>query len=363
MSSKYGKSRSEGGTGRKIRSHSQHVAMKKNEIREKQREKEESEALTVPRSIIYASNRIGYSCENMEDCLKLTMMPYTAKNLEITKKQKTEEIVDFANKMAVSHLVKLSQTEKGTIMKICKLPRGPTVSFSLHEYCDDKDVQKFLKSNGQQYSSIDISTPAVVVLNNFNNNHSPNVKLAAASLQNMFPAVDVTRFKEEKVRRVVLFHLDQDESIQMRQYTIKVEKTPEGKKVKLVEVGPRMTLRVLKILEGVFNGDTIYHKFIKKTPDEVEFAKRKRQQLETEKARRRQEQDENVKRKRDDKDKKKSQNDEKLTKIRTEGHKRMEDNVEKELQEEDDDAEYYRQAVGEDAPEELELPTKKKVKQ
>lgn len=39
--------------------------------------------------------------------------------------------------------------------------------------------------------------------------------------------------------------------------------------IRLHEVGPRMALRLIKIQEGVMTGKIIYHKFIKKTAEEI----------------------------------------------------------------------------------------------
>ncbi len=43
--------------------------------------------------------------------------------------------------------------------------------------------------------------------------------------------------------------------------------------VRLTEIGPRMTMRLVKIEEGVGEGEVLYHQFIKKTGEELEAAK------------------------------------------------------------------------------------------
>ena len=39
--------------------------------------------------------------------------------------------------------------------------------------------------------------------------------------------------------------------------------------MKLTELGPRITLDMFKIEQGVAEGDVLYHKFIHKTPEEA----------------------------------------------------------------------------------------------
>lgn len=332
---------------------------KKKLQRQKQSEQLENEALTVPRSIVYSKDRVGYSIDNLTESMRSTMLPFTAKDIAVNK-DKRKEIIDFSHKMAVSHLIEFSQSEKATTMKICKLPRGPTVYFTVTEYCSHKDIKKGFREAKVKHSEINTNHPAVTILNNFNTTNAPHIKLAAATLQNMFPPVDLKKFNPKNAKRVVLFNYLSDESIEMRQYTIKIDGEGKKKDVSLVEVGPRMTLKVLKILEGCFTGDTIYHSYITKTPQEVQEAKVKKQKSETEKARRRQEQEENVARKKEAKESKEKKDQEKIDKIRREGQQRMEKNIDKELDEEDDDEKYYRKEVGEAPPMEYELSKKGK---
>ena len=46
----------------------------------------------------------------------------------------------------------------------------------------------------------------------------------------------------------------------------------------MTEIGPRMTLQLIKIEEGVGTGEVLYHEYIEKSPEEVEAAKEMRKQ-------------------------------------------------------------------------------------
>jgi ribosome biogenesis protein SSF1/2 len=39
--------------------------------------------------------------------------------------------------------------------------------------------------------------------------------------------------------------------------------------MKLIELGPRLTLEIFKVEQGVNEGDVLYHKFVQKTPAEA----------------------------------------------------------------------------------------------
>ena len=46
---------------------------------------------------------------------------------------------------------------------------------------------------------------------------------------------------------------------------------------RLTEIGPRMTLQLLKIEDGIANGEVLYHSVIHKTPEEIEQLKELRE--------------------------------------------------------------------------------------
>ena len=167
--------------------------------------------------------------------------------------------------------------------------------------------------------------------------------------QNMFPAIQVQTMKLESARRVVLFNLNSETGeIDVRHYLIQVrkhleasrsvrrvlklkkdlgkyqdigdailndgfstdtdaedqtvldvesERKTEQRAIKLTELGPRLSMSLIKIQDGFCDGPVLYHKLVKKTKAQVKALddrKKKEQQL---KAERRKEQEANVERK------------------------------------------------------------------
>jgi ribosome biogenesis protein SSF1/2 len=68
--------------------------------------------------------------------------------------------------------------------------------------------------------------------------------------------------------------------------------------LKLVELGPRISIRLLKVERGLGQGDVMYHAFVKKTPEEVNEIKQRKEQEMLLKKQRRDEQNSNVEKKR-----------------------------------------------------------------
>ena len=71
----------------------------------------------------------------------------------------------------------------------------------------------------------------------------------------------------------------------------------EQSSVRLVELGPRITMKVVKIEEGMHDGEVLYHRWVEKTEEEKRKIKIAREKRRKEKEKRKKEQDQNVKKK------------------------------------------------------------------
>ena len=101
--------------------------------------------------------------------------------------------MSVAGLLHVSHFVMFTKTDVGVYLRLCRLPRGPTLTFKVHNYCLSKDVISSLrKPNLEQ---IQYLNHPLLVMNNFSGagNH---VKLMATMFQNMFPSINVHKVSE-----------------------------------------------------------------------------------------------------------------------------------------------------------------------
>ena len=139
--------------------------------------------------------------------------------------------------------------------------------------------------------------------------------------------------------------------------------------VRLMELGPRMRLQLMKIEEGLVDGEVLYHQFIQKTEEEKKIIRQRREtqryylkgssihhflklpfinlfffRKNNEKVRKIQ--DAQRKRKEDEKEKHKEKSMEGMR--RKQARSNFAENEENEDDEEDDDAEYYRSEVGQE---------------
>lgn len=243
------------------------------------------------------------------------MEPNTASRLQERKKNRLKDFVAVAGPMGVSHFLLVSQTENYTNLRIARFPQGPTLYMRIQSYSLMKDVlalQKKPKSPGNEFR-----TAPLLVLNNMPV-ESSHGKLLCSMFQNMFPTINTGKVKLGDIRRVVLFHYDREQDlVEFRHFLITVKLVGVSKSVKriirseipdlgnfadaaefvlkaeanlsdsemepdsvitlaqdypgsvntksqqrsinLVECGPRMTLRLIKVTDGLNAGKILYH--------------------------------------------------------------------------------------------------------
>ena len=110
--------------------------------------------------------------------------------------------------------------------------------------------------------------------------------------------------------------------------------------LKLVEMGPRLSLSLVKVERELGGGDVMYHAHVTKTVEEVRELKAKKQKEADLKAKRRMEQEKNVERKRKDAEEKreaKRQRRKEREKMALEDLRRVGENEEQDEEEHDDD--------------------------
>ncbi|GMH76134.1 hypothetical protein TrVE_jg8673 [Triparma verrucosa] len=297
------------------------------------------------------------------------MSPATALKLKERKGAKIRDYAEMAPVLGVTHLLAFSMNEGGNVnCKVARVPSGPTLSFKVKRFSLAKQVRAVQKRPIDTSSGI-FQTAPVVVTNNFGGaEESAHVKLMRITFQNMFPAVDVGKVKLSDVRRVVLFNLlkDEGEEVEVRHYAVRANPTGVNRNIKrivqakipnlgkvndiadyiignatggalsdsegedeaanvvlpqkfagrgnsksqksalkLVELGPRMRMKLMKVERGLASGDIMYHSVVTKTPEEAKKQKTKITERDALKRQRREEQEENVQRKKKAKEEKK----------------------------------------------------------
>lgn len=315
---------------------------------------EPEEVSKAPHTFVISRGTLGKNASELMLNFRRVMEPYTASKLQVRRKNVVKDFVSVAGLLHVTHLVVFTKTERAIYMRLARLPRGPTLTFRVENYALARDIISSLKkpvTYTHQFSS-----HPLLVLNNFSG-EGMHFKLMASMFQNMFPSINIHTVKLNTIRRCLLLNYDStDQTIDFRHYTIKVapcginravkklvqSKVPDlghlrdiseyvdqgglseseaeldgasnqvvlpqkicsrgnvlnqQSSVRMVELGPRMKLKLVKIEEGLMTGEVMYHAFIQKTPEEIKALRERRLELKKLKEKRKQEQEENRRRK------------------------------------------------------------------
>ncbi|XP_058812782.1 protein Peter pan [Topomyia yanbarensis] len=332
------------------------------------------------------------------------MEPFTASSLRERRVNKIKDFVHLAGFFHVSHMCLFSLSPQTLSLKVIRMPSGPTLTFRVTQYTLAKDVISLSKKQFIDEESFQVAP--LVILNSFSG-EGRHLKLMATTFQNMFPPINLSTVKLTSLKRCVLLSYNPvSKLIDLRHYSITVVPVNLNKGVKKVvtrnipnmskfediadfvekghllsdsefddeethvmlpqnlrrgnladnksslrlhEIGPRITMQLMKIEEELLTGEVLYHDYIEKNAVEVEEMRKKRAAKKRLKEQRKRQQEKNKKKKEIVKVEHKAKTSGgKLTDHDRQLLKDAEEAIGNDSDE--DDSKYYRDAIGE-APE------------
>eukprot|EP00750_Incisomonas_marina_P003571 INCI1323.1.p1 GENE.INCI1323.1~~INCI1323.1.p1 ORF type:complete len:406 (-),score=86.13 INCI1323.1:620-1837(-) len=331
----------------------------------------------TPRSLVVKRGAVAAPVAELVSNLRDVMMPHTMKQLKERKSNKLKDFTAIAGPLGVSHCMFISQSANfNTTLRIACMPLGPTLSFRVAKYTLAKHVRE--KQRRPVSVANVYQDPPLVILNNFNKD-LPHHQLATATFQNLFPALDIATIQLGACRRVLLFNYNKDtDHISMRHYAITAnprnvtrgvrqlikQRIPnlQGMEdisefihgggthgavtsdseagdetghivlpdryrgqgntksaqsaIKLMEIGPRMELQLIKVEHGICDGEVLYHAHIEKDAKAQNLLRQKHAEKRALTEKRKAEQEANVDRKRQAREEKKLRKEERRRKAK-----------------------------------------------
>ncbi|XP_061196910.1 suppressor of SWI4 1 homolog isoform X1 [Saccostrea echinata] len=394
-------------------------------MKAKQSEGQEEDYRKAPHSFVFHRGHVGKNILQLIKDMRHVMEPYTASRLQVRKKNVLKDFVSIAGDLGVSHFLIYTKSEINVHLRVSRLSRGPTLTFRVKEYTLCKDVVSSLKKPNVDPKQF--NHHPLLVMNNFSGEEM-HLKLMSTMFQNMFPSININKVNLNNIKRCVMLNYNsEDKTIDFRHYNVKVVPVGLSKGVKklikaevpdlsryndvcdfitkggnlseseaeldgehnevvlpqdirsrgnikaaksairLTEIGPRMTLQLLKIEDGVCQGEVMFHELVIKTDKDLKDLKALRDSKRKLKELRKKQQDENVRKKKLKTEKHKQKCLEGMKRRRGEedveqpelGGKDYDDNAN---DEDDDDAAYYQQEVGEAPDPDLFQSTRRKRK-
>ncbi|MED6220802.1 hypothetical protein PIB30_117868 [Stylosanthes scabra] len=271
----------------------------------------------IPKSFVFSRGKIPGPLKQLQMDLRKLMLPYTALNLKEKRRNNLKDFLNVAGPMGVTHFLILSKTATSPYLRVATTPQGPTLTFKIHEYSSAADVAK---SQLHPRCPKDLFTnSALVVLSGFVSGDLP-LQLTTSMFQNIFPTIDVKTVKLSSCQRIVLLNYNKDtKEIDFRHYSIRLQPVGVSRRirkfvqnhqvpdlrnlqdvsdfvtkagygseseadeeaatvtlssdigrvnrasmksaVKLQEIGPRMTLQLVKVEKGLCSGEVLFSEF------------------------------------------------------------------------------------------------------
>ncbi|CAN0889327.1 Peter Pan-like protein [Linum grandiflorum] len=271
----------------------------------------------MPKSFVFSRGKLPATLRQLQTDLRKLMLPYTALSLKEKKRNNLRDFLNVAGPMGVTHFLMLSKPAASPYLKVARTPQGPTVTFKIDEYSLASDI---IKSQSHPRCPPDLfKNPPLVVLSGFGSGEM-HLRLTTIMFQNMFPAIDINTVKLSSCQRVVLLNYNKDTKlIDFRHYSIRLQPVGVSRRirkfvqnhqvpdlrslqdvsdfvtkagygsesegdeeaatvtmpcdlgrvnrvasksaVKLQEIGPRMSLQIMKVEEGLCTGTVIFDEF------------------------------------------------------------------------------------------------------
>lgn len=271
----------------------------------------------IPKSFVFARGKLPGPLKQLQMDLRKLMLPYTALNLKEKKRNNLKDFLNVAGPMGVTHFLILSKTKTAPYLRVARTPQGPTLTFKIQEYSLAVDVAR---SQLRPRSPQDLFKNApLIVLSGFGTGEQ-HLKLTTIMFQNIFPAIDINTVKLSSCQRIVLLSYNKETKlIDFRHYSIRLQPVGVSRRirkfvqnhqvpdlrnlsdvsdfitkagygseseaddeaatvtlasdlgrvnqastksaVKLQEIGPRMTLQLIKVEEGLCTGGVIFSEF------------------------------------------------------------------------------------------------------
>lgn len=315
----------------------------------------------TPRSFVFRRGNVPNAIRDLVPDIRTALMPHTASRLKERKINTIRDYVSIATQIGVSHFWIFSATEIAPYLRIARVPQGPTLTFRVKEYSLAADVRASQRRPLALQDSDFAQPPLLVMNNfigdqpevslmaeTFRHSFPPidvaNVRLSSLRrvllihrdessgclyvrhyalkaqqaglsrpirkmvhkrrVPNMSALADVSQLLDPSNPNASagIFSSDSemeeipDANVTLAQPIHNLRRGASST-IKLTEVGPRLTLELVKAQAGLCDGPVLYHRFVKKS-EEQELSDQKRiEQRKALKQKRREEQEANVRRK------------------------------------------------------------------
>lgn len=315
----------------------------------------------TPRSFVFRRGNVPNAVRDLVPDIRTALMPHTAMRLKERKLNTIRDYVSIATQIGVTHFWIFSATAKGPYLRIARVPQGPTLSFRVVEYSLSADVRSSQRRPIALQDRDFAHSPLLVMNNFVGGGHEvslmaemfrhsfPPIDVATTRLSslrrvllvhredttgyiyirhyalkaqqaglsrpirkmvnknripNLSSLADVSQMLDESNPSATAGVFSSDSEAEENPDAVVTLAQPmqqmrSGAKstIKLTEVGPRLTLELVKAQAGLCDGPVLYHRYVQKTEEQEREDGRRIEERKSLKRKRREEQEANVRRK------------------------------------------------------------------
>ncbi|KAL2510541.1 Peter Pan-like protein [Abeliophyllum distichum] len=271
----------------------------------------------IPKSFVFCRGKLPGPLRQLQMDLRKLMLPFTALKLKEKRRNNLNDFLNVSGPMGVTHFLILSKTDTAPYLKVARTPQGPTLTFKINEYSLAADIAR---SQLRPRCAKDLfKNSPLIVLSGFGTGEQ-HLKLTTIMFQNIFPAIDVNTVNLSSCQRIVLLNYNKETKlIDFRHYSIRLQPVDVSRRIrkfvqnhqvpdlrnlqdvsdfvtkagygseseaddeaatvslatdlgrvnrasnksaiKLQEIGPRLTLQLIKIEEGLCSGGVIFSEY------------------------------------------------------------------------------------------------------
>lgn len=106
---------------------------------------ESPEIVNAPHSFVFHRGLPFPNLTYLTMDFRRMMEPFTASSLRERRKNKIKDFVSLSAMFHVSHMCIFNKTANRLSFKVARLPKGPTLSFKVHQFTLSRDVLSSLK--------------------------------------------------------------------------------------------------------------------------------------------------------------------------------------------------------------------------
>lgn len=213
------------------------------------------------RVCVFASRGVSYLQRHLMTDLR-SLMPHSKPENKMARKETLFAINEICEIKNCSKCLFFEAKKKADLyLWMSSVPEGPSAKFlveNIHTMLELKMTGNCLKG----------SRPLLSFDKSFEG--SPHTQLLKELFVQVFSVPYYHPKSKPFVDRVMSFSLLKNDRVLFRHYQITDENA------ELVEIGPRMTLNLIKIFKGSFTGETLYHNSHYITPNSVRAALREK---------------------------------------------------------------------------------------